>query len=107
MVARVKNDMDKIDKQLGEAEATVDSSSSASTAALKSMMPSFIFVRIFSTTNSCLKLLHMMTQLFQNPRSLMMESSSTSSSVIQEFQPVPLFSTDEFFREDSIVKQPK
>lgn len=50
MVARVKNDMDKIDKQLAEAEATVDSSSSASTAALKSMMPSFIFVRI--PTNS-------------------------------------------------------
>ena len=45
MVSRVKNDMDKIDKQLNEAESTVDSANSAGTA-LKSIVPAFIFVSI-------------------------------------------------------------
>lgn len=43
----------------------------------------------------------------------MMESSSTGATTnaamqgISEFQPVPLFSTEDFFREDSIVKAAK
>ena len=44
MVARVKNDMDKIDRQLAEAESTVEPTTASGTA-LKSIVP-YIFVSI-------------------------------------------------------------
>lgn len=40
MVARIKSDMDKVDRQLVLAEGTVEGSSSAAT--LKSYMPAFL-----------------------------------------------------------------
>ena len=46
MVARVKNDMDKIDRQLGEAESTVEPTTASGTA-LKSIVP-YIFVSHFT-----------------------------------------------------------
>ena len=45
MIARVKSDMDKIERQLTEAENTIDQSNSSS-AALKNIVPAFIFVSI-------------------------------------------------------------
>ena len=44
MVARVKNDMDKIDRQLSEAESTVEPTTASGTA-LKSIV-SYIFVSL-------------------------------------------------------------
>ena len=46
MVARVKNDMDKIERQLSEAESTVEPTTASGTA-LKSIVP-YIFVSLFS-----------------------------------------------------------
>jgi len=81
MVARVKNDMDKIERQLSEAESTVEPTTASGTA-LKSIVP-YIF----------------------NPRSLM--ETNLPTTALPEFEPVNLFSTEDFFREDSIVKQSK
>lgn len=75
MVARIKSDMDKVERQLGEAEATVETTMPA--PALRSFVP-YIF----------------------NPRSLM----ESSPSNMPDFEPVPLFSTEEFFKENAIVK---
>lgn len=44
MIARIKDDMDKLDKQLKEAEATVESSGPSGN--LKSLVP-FIFVSYY------------------------------------------------------------
>ena len=41
----------------------------------------------------------------QNPRSLM--DTNLPTTALPEFEPVNLFSTEDFFREDSIVKQSK
>ena len=46
MVARVKNDMDQIERQLSEAESTVEPTTASGTA-LKSIVP-YIFVSLFS-----------------------------------------------------------
>ena len=44
MVARVKNDMDQIERQLSEAESTVEPTTASGTA-LKSIVP-YIFVSL-------------------------------------------------------------
>lgn len=44
MVARIKSDMDKVERQLGEAEATVETTMPA--PALRSFVP-YIFVSLF------------------------------------------------------------
>ena len=46
MVARVKNDMDQIERQLSEAESTVEPTTASGTA-LKSIVP-YIFVSLFT-----------------------------------------------------------
>merc|ERR1712156_592118 len=81
MVARVKNDMDKVERQLSEAEASVESTTAGGTA-LKSI-----------------------NKIIFNPRSLMDNNSPTTT--LPEFEPVNLFSTEEFFKEDSILKPAK
>jgi len=81
MVARVKNDMDKVERQLSEAEASVESTTAGGTA-LKSI-----------------------NKIIFNPRSLMDSNSPTTN--LPEFEPVNLFSTEEFFKEDSILKPAK
>ena len=45
MVARIKSDMDKVERQLGEAEATVETTMPA--PALRSFVP-YIFVSLFT-----------------------------------------------------------
>ncbi len=82
MVARIKDDMDKLDKQMTEAEATVESG---------------------STTFKMLPFPNMPT-LF-NQQAARLTSTASSSDGGQEFQPVKLFTTDEFFQEDPIIKK--
>jgi hypothetical protein len=48
MVAKIKDDMDKLDKQLGDAETSVES---ATVPALKSIVPAFIFVSTYKITS--------------------------------------------------------
>ena len=123
MVARIKGDMDKVDRQLCEAEATVETTMPA--PALRSFVP-YIFVSTLDiskiwvwnknqlTFNSdetialaSFQRYHFtrlnMNHLFissQNPRSIMEPSTSS----MPDFEPVPLFSTEEFFKENAIIK---
>ncbi len=61
MVARVKNDMDKIEFQLSEAESTISTDLSANSATFKSIMPNFILVSC-SILALALNTLKMMTE---------------------------------------------
>ena len=52
-------------------------------------------------TTKCLKIFLKL----QNPRSIM--DNNSPATALPEFQPVNLFSTEDFFKEDSIVKPAK
>lgn len=90
MVDRIKNDMDKLDKELTDAEATVE------TAPIQSFMPSLIGGAKHFIGNSAASVLirNAITEPSQSSSTASMDSSAT-------YEPINIFRTEEFFEDSS------
>lgn len=87
MVTRIKNDMDKLDKELTEAEATIETGGS-----LQSFVPSLIggAKNLIGSSAANVLLRNSITESRRSPSTASLDPSAT-------YEPVNIFCTEDFF----------
>jgi len=86
MINRIKSDMDKLDKELTETEATIE------TGSLQSFVPSIIggAKHLIGSSAAGVLMKNSLTESSHTPSSSGLDSSAT-------YEPINIFSTEEFF----------